>query len=402
MSRGSRPRALRRSIIGGLIRASSLLVIAPPLVSGQEAPEPTRPGLFSAEESAQRELLRAELEVRMKELGPLIEEAEQRALEADSRILLAANGDVSALDTVRVGPFRVVARSNRIGQAESVLRRVTQWHRTVLGEDGLLGPYIVFEIGPFPGRLGVEEPQLVWAKNAWNEAEIEHSASNAIDNVLRDALPEEVVLWLGTEAPADPSLGDQRKHIVREMATARAQSVRDCLQGEAGRCWQALGVIETEAPDGPGSLGDTQAGRLWYSDVERQQKAIDWAQVDRPGLAACERGDMDACDQVLMSASPWPVPPLGNQGRRNLLSFALERGGPGALERLISADGTIANRLAAASGLSAEDLMDEWQAFLQRDFEPQVAGSAGTLLTSLLWIGLFALIASASPRRRFA
>jgi len=358
--------------------------------------------LFGAEQQAEREALRAQLEARVEELGPLIADAEQRAFEADSRILLASNENVSALDTARVGPFTVIARSHRIGQAQRVLLRATEWHRRILRGTETIGPYIVFELGPFPGRLGVEEPALIWAKNALSDGAIEHSAKNAIDNIIRDALPEEMAEWLGTEAPADPSAGDQKRHIYREMATARAQSVRDCLQGATQRCWQALGVIETGAPDGPGSLGDTEAGRIWYSDAERQQSAIDWAQIERPGLSGCERGDMDACDRVLVASSPWPVPPLANQGRRNLLSFALERGGVGALARLNATKGSIADRLAAASALSTDALIQEWQASLQSDFEPQTAGAAGTLLTSLLWIGFFALLATASPRRRFA
>jgi len=358
--------------------------------------------LFSAEQQAEREALRAQLEARVKELGPLIEEAEQRAFEADSRILLDANENVSALDTSRVGPFTVIARSHRGEQAETVVRRVTEWHRKILRGTEDIGPYIVFEVGPFPGRLGVEEPALIWAKQSWSPGAIEHSAKNAIDNILRDALGEDLAEWLGTEAPADPSAGDQRRHIYREMATARAQSVRDCLQGATGRCWQALGIIETGAPDGPGSLGDTEAGRIWYSDAERRRSAMDWAQVERPGLSACEQGDMDACDEVLLASSPWPVPPLANQGRRNLLSFALERGGEGALARLNTTEGSIAERLAAAANMSQDALIRAWQASLQSDFQPRMAGTAGTLLTSLLWIGLFALIATASPRRRFA
>ncbi len=368
--------------------------LLPTAAFGQEAE--VTPTLFGSEGVDARQARRAELEGMLATMRPAIERAKAEADAADERRRLDANERVSALDTLRLGPVTVVARENRSAEAERVLRRVLEWYQQPLAGHAAFAAYMAYEVGPYAGRLGVDEPHMVWRKEDAPVREMERAAAGALANLLRDQMPSRLREWLGTGAPVDPAAGDQRKLIYREMVTARSQSVKACLADDIARCWQAIGVVP----------GTADPGRIWYSDAERQQFAIDWSFGRAIGrienLAECEGGDMDACDRVLERVSPWPVEPLRAQGRVNLMSFALERGGAGSFLRMVSTEGTVADKLAAAANLSPETLMTEWLQFLRQDFSPRGASVAGTLATMLLWVGLLTFVGTASTRWRFS
>ena len=77
----------------------------------------------------------------------------------------------------------------------------------------------------------------------------------------------------------------------------------------------------------------------------------------------CTNGHFQAtCDSIVRSipldAIPSPVPATV---RRSLVRYALMTGGPGAFDRLASAEGTISDRLAAVSRIPTDSLVRRWQ-----------------------------------------
>jgi hypothetical protein len=115
-----------------------------------------------------------------------------------------------------------------------------------------------------------------------------------------------------------------------------------------------------------------------------------------------EAYEIDACDALLLfDLERWA--PLPGHMRASLVGLALERGGEGAWTRLVENPSMPAEEaLARAAGVPLEELVAEWRDWIVTNRPEVYAGTAGKSALALLWIVVFATLATRSTRWRFS
>jgi hypothetical protein len=106
--------------------------------------------------------------------------------------------------------------------------------------------------------------------------------------------------------------------------------------------------------------------------------------------------------QLLESIPQAALPrPLGGMARLTLTQLALQRGGRAAYRRLLAdSSATLADRLAAASGMGTDSLIAAWRHLIMASRPTRVAlpWLAGVVVFG--WIGVFLTCALQSTRWR--
>jgi len=360
------------------------------------------PGLRGQERDVQAELMQ-----HIDTLVPLVEQANAERQRAGAvRDSLARATPSERMDTLRIGPLRVVTFPDQVPAARDIVGAVwEEWDDLVTRSDAF-EPFTFFfnwSLRNRPAWLGDPLVKEISAPVFMPRSFIEENARVAIWAVLNQGVlaKTEVGRWAAiVRPPHKPERG------YRELMTTPSKANRACVAGDAGACLSALGLRI------PGDQLEA-----WYTPQERVRLALHpvaqyggWTLFERRFskdaalLRRCEsdgpKGDVGACDEWLragLSRVPGPL----QEGRSTFAWLALEEGGAGAFDRM-TADSTMSpeQALVAASGLSLDALAKRWLDWVEAS-RPVVYSDLGTIRwTTLFWFLFFGLLALRSTRWR--
>jgi len=348
----------------------------------------------------------ARLLEKLDSLRPLVAEAQvaldvriARDLEATRRAAAAA----ARVDTLGVGLLTVVTPTGQADIARALITEVWNEHFALIERSPTLAESIfVFEWSDARVPIHVESnARPVQFRGSTQRPRVKSAIRNAIGAALAHDLRRagtQVGLWVSGNPLQEPNL----EAIYRVVATRRSQVTRACLAGDVSACASAL------------SLGtrrqDLAQLSEWYTPEERRALVVAWrpelmSRFDRPERTRCVEGrDHAVCDEFLTSFGSmrrdWsPLPP---SVRETLLAYAVERGGPGAWERLLEdPDMEPGQALEHASGSTLPELLAGWRARLVEHRPETFEDLAPSTGLSLVWTILFAALAMRSTRWRF-
>lgn len=338
-------------------------------------------------------------------LAPLVREAAQEARAARVAYNAARLAEQSGLDTIQIGPARVVIGDGQADAARDVIGSV--WEEDFAP---WAGPSPAFEwssVHFFWGRgdnpfLRSASSATVTGSSFRSLEYMQEGARNALGIIYkRDLRATPLSTWAHQNAPvrrpADP------ENLYRGVAVAPSRAARQCLEGDTQGCLAALAL----------EMDDTPFDE-WYTPAERIYMGRRIHSGDQAALKGCHEGALAACDALLMSWRTYQQPVEGRAGgdpywgtplrpeiRNSLLWFALDRGGEGAWARLLErAQAGPAEALAHASGIPLSTLVQEWQAWVveHRPRKPRAASTGAG--TAVLWTLIFMAFAARSTRWR--
>lgn len=342
------------------------------------------------------------IRARLAELEPLLEQAREEAREARSlRMWEDAVAEAPAVDTFAVGPLKVVALPDQRALATEVFGAVLAEYEPWLSESPALPEYtFVFQWAVEPQPIVVAGPHMrVEGTRFRTRAMMEGQVRQAIGSVLAMELSGTPMgRWFSgaVRVPSDPGT------VYRTLAAVPAEVNERCLVDGGTACWTALSL---DLDDNPWDD--------WFSAEQRRQMAESLKLAERIrarragvqdlGRACTEEDDQGACDAYLAATLlPEVDSPLGKQDAHPaMLMLALQAGGAGAWTRLTEdLDRSPGEALRYASGLSAEELGDRWQAWVVAQQPESQAGFGSRALWSLFWTLCFAALAMRSTRWR--
>ncbi|HTY06820.1 MAG TPA: hypothetical protein VMC86_09905 [Gemmatimonadales bacterium] len=204
--------------------------------------------------------------------------------------------------------------------------------------------------------------------------------------------------WLGGGVQAVMDTVASRRTAYVELVRAPSLAARHCLLGDLAACRSALHLDDDSAL----YLTAYDAGER-RALVARVRAPNMLTPADRQLYGACVSSEADsACVAFLRSLAPAEIPrPLAERPLQELVTVALEAGGPAAYDRL-TADPRAAMpaRLAAAAGMPVDSLIARWRAALIAARPAPPAPPLGDGLLAVAWVGVLGLCASRSSRWR--
>jgi len=336
----------------------------------------------------------AELVRHLHEIAPLAADAEQAAQEARAARERASRPRlVTAIDTVAVGPLRILTPPDQHRAAEGFFRDVWEGYAPfVASSPSILRTTYVFQWSnqlaeiPVNGTVGRVELGALRPASA-----VRFGVENVIATTLGTDLPPFVARWAGSSVRAPTDEAARRAFL--ELATTASKATHDCLEASAVACWMALGLDLDDTP-----LDD------WYTPEERRALVAAWLPGSRerqPLWTSCvESGSIPDCDEYLSRFRLYG-PIQDRNARSALLWLALRAGGAGAWERLRADPGADpGDALRRASGLGTEELASTWRAWVLQGAPRTRAALDPHLLFSLMWIAALAALAMRSTRWR--
>lgn len=388
---------LRRSPGGLRIAAAACLLAtvvttAPRSLAAQDGPD------ASLEERI--EALEVEIQARI----PDVEAAVERARRAEERrdSIRRANRGVET-DTLAIGPLTVVTVPEDAEEARRFVSRIwSEEFESWLGSDaeGIFDDVVLsFQYGPRRRHIEVRGPALhVSERSWWPEAGVERAIRSVLQNHVRvRLLPGDLRAWIenGAFALDDPA------RLYRRLALARSDVAHECFEGRAEACLTALG------------LGDSDPA-TWYGDAHLAALARDprfdatFGCFVRPGSEWCEEAG------TVSPTLGFRWLPMPRVLRASFLWYTLQRGGEGALERLVEGrddphvrsptefGAVYRERFEAAGGVDAPELAEGWRAwiFTGKPSEGHADVPTRARLSAFLWIVFFAALATRSKRCR--
>jgi hypothetical protein len=277
-----------------------------------------------------------------------------------------------ATDTAAVGPFLVIAGPDQIDDAIEVYS--TAWDQM---KDLLFGwsPPKALRILPYlRSRERYDGPYETgvfirpWTPRSVAEASALETMKK---RVFEWGMPRDTRMWA-------PELGfedqDALEFAYRNLIVTAAESARECFEGDADRCWDALGLRNVET-----------SWESWYDADERRLWARQASGDSRREV--CPDGPSECFIFVTAIQQDAPIP-AQPQTRASFLGHALKVGGEGALVRLNAGDEntSFAERLVFASGTSPQELIESWRAEVLSAAPPAKTGLSLKLLSgALLW-----------------
>jgi hypothetical protein len=208
-------------------------------------------------------------------------------------------------------------------------------------------------------------------------------------------MDQDFVKWMDAPLPLDPRLrGAMQWSLLRlDIVSSPSPFGKKCVLGDLRACRVFLGFDSVADP-----LHD------WYDAAGRRRiVASDHVGGQRaPGSPAqrCESGDDAACLSLLQLMGVANKPPAPPYVRQSLIVYALNQGGAGSAERLVSSHGTVGDALASAANRPVDSLLAEWRS--------SVAGRGGSssnlpfsiAIGSIIWIVVCTFLALRSSRWR--
>lgn len=317
---------------------------------------------------------------------------------------------VAMIDSVRVGPFWVIAREEQVTALARIAGEAWASYAPFISGDEMEGFRMTLEYqgaqraaalvagdgGTFVGR---------WDSRALQVRSVAKVISGRLDRDLN------LVWWWGSSLGLHSDHGKLMTSAYRSLVTSQTQSivVRGCLQDGGDDCWRALGFVGAE-----------EWWRNWYTPEELRELLV-WEFVPPPHLQLlfdrCVVEELDACDALVQRHWTALAPsPLSSDAGHSLWVHAIRLGGAGSLTRLKA--GVASARLHRTSGLfepqiaidilaevagvTPDELIADWRenVLLARP-RPQAATMLTTLQTGL-WVLLIFGFSLRSTRWRHA
>ncbi|HEX9887190.1 MAG TPA: hypothetical protein VGA70_11915 [Longimicrobiales bacterium] len=404
----------RRERLALPLMAVLLIAGVPAPASAQDAPRAERPEV---------ERLEAELRQLLARMGPVSDRATLERVTRDSLRAKRAQ-EAATIDTVSVGPLRIVTVAERADEARRAFAAV--WYDLepqIAGAVDMSKATFVYDATDELRYLRFQETSYRVDGRRWTGdwrvrfdddllvERIRHSLFSEVSRQLPDGLQTWLRNWPVTPAP-ERSMGD----LYRALVLNGTRATEACVEGDLESCWSSLGFV-----------GD--AARL-----------ADWV-PDAPGALGTCSHDVDALSTLLAETgflwgtkwSGWgECIPLSREYRGDFVGFALARGGEGSLRRLLaewpdevpvaygdSQPGTVQGevlldpttnvvtfgtdvraRLSHAAGMSEHELVAAWRDRMM-DARPDVRVDEDRDRTaSFIWVVFFAAFAMRSTRWR--
>lgn len=366
-----------------------------------------------ATEAAGQDELNALVE-RIETLRPIVE------AEVQTRRIMRGMETGLATERFSVGPLTVVSRSDQVDVVRVAVGRALPFYVSTVagGAEWVIadGDWVSqFYDGRMPANLGVwdEDVELVEVRQESGTVGMVHRVRELLGQRLVHHLPTRLRDWAGGVPLIEPGTGPgyNWESLHRIAVSSGSVAVRDCLAGEAARCWSVLGLPETETPITEWYTTDEirlralMTGQLRLRGgrgFRRGDGSIDKQRLDeaRKLLAGCRSSDIEACLTVDRFGHRSPLPVIA---RTSLMWHALERGGEGAYARLVSAveDGaSIPDALSEAAGEPSESLVQSWSQVVVASRPVIQDDLAFAGFSSLLWILSFAGCSVFAAQRR--
>jgi hypothetical protein len=319
-------------------------------------------------------------------------------LEAVRARVLAAESMPALIDTVMMGPLRLLVRPERRAYVAEVATMAWDTVVTELGAGTALIPETPLFVR-FAGDERYRFPEGLGQYLVRYAGDTEVAASYLARFVMRVTWESiDVVLrqWIRSPSRYAPLTEIPAEVVYVELVTAPWLAVKQCHAGDVDACARVLG-LETAA--------DTAS--LWYT-AEEQRRAITgrgagwWMDIrTSPDYIGCIEGDDAAC-AAFLNRNLWMIGhPLSANARESFLRVALELGGESALTRLARSQGQpLGSRLAVAAGIPRDSLIVVWRERILAAAPEQVVMTGPTGGTALLWVVLLAFFAMRSTRWR--
>lgn len=343
-----------------------------------------------------------ELLDRIEALTPEVERAAAESRAAQERRLGTVDSGPT-LDTLMIGPVQVVTLPEQRSLALQIFGEALDHFGPWLDENpALRAQVITFQWATDPVVIPVEgQHRRVEGTRLRDRAYMVRGATTAIGSIASAAAAGSGVHEWFSGPVTEPEVAEA---VYRVLATFPSVANKRCFENGGRACLTALGLGLDDFP-----YDD------WYSEAERRRLVASHYYVRRRDriadteegrmLSAClDVGDIPACDRFLGEAiyRSVSVAPLGhNDARPLLLYLALQAGGDGAWDRLVAdPDMTPTEALEAASGLTAEELADQWHAWVMAQRPASHAGLGGTTLITVLTILAFVALSMRSTKWR--
>ncbi len=335
-------------------------------------------------------------------------DAARSARDARLAALRAEEAQPTRVDTVQVGPVRIVTLPGETEAARELFAEVMR--ETFPGTDAsrsLRRHLFTFQWSLRLRQLDVipdEGDQVVrldlnraWARTPDDaKAVIRSSIARAL---LAVDFPHGSPMrgWL-TSTQYPPEMD-----AYRILVLTNAGATQDCLAGSAAACGASLGF---------GFAGSGDELQRWYTVAQRreivgrvalEERLTDRAEQDDLVVRSCiEDVAAEACDSLLRDLDWVTWVPVSDRLRTHAFWYAVRRGGDGAWERAMErAEAPVADVLSYASGMPIEAFLEAWRGAVIES-RPQRAGLGGRGTRVLLWSTIFAMLAMRSTRWRLA
>jgi hypothetical protein len=336
-----------------------------------------------------------ELVAQLEALEPQWEAAKKELAEAEDRVAREREVANGAIDTLMVGPLRVLVYPGQEDVARDVVGEV--WRRDFAGwvdrSPNLERYAFFFQWAAHPKPFIPPHQRIASIVGSLRDSRqyMEDGVRRSVDAALQwDLAGAGYTRW--ASSVVSPVTG---AWVYRLMVTTPSVAVRSCLAGSVKACVSAAGLAEDDHP-----LDD------WYTPAELLPVAKRLRLfLGHRGAESCLRDDVQECDAALRaSLRPGtylyaiPMPP---QVRGSLLWFALHQGGSGAWTRLLADSNTsLATALSDAAGEPVEEVVAKWRAWVMGQRPVEYAGMGRTSGITLLWIVLLSTLAMRSTRWR--
>lgn len=177
-----------------------------------------------------------------------------------------------------------------------------------------------------------------------------------------------------------------------DLISATSPVPRRCYEGSLRDCRHVLGL--DSARSRVREHYDSAGRRYIVQRNAEQLKRRDFA-----ATASCLAGADSACVAVLERGFvDVSIASIGQ--RMALLQLAIQRGGPDAAARVLSAKGTPAQQLEAISRLPIDSLAGAWHSRIRNERVASDNMSPGMALASIGWLALFGVMAARNKRWR--
>lgn len=333
-------------------------------------------------------------------------------------------------DSVAVGPFEVVSQPDRLTEARSAIERAWEELRLLLGDAPVLtGATIVYDPSSDLGGFHFGQPSYRvtgrnWSTFRFDEELLQQSIRSVLGRDVARHYPRYLRIWVGGNGPV-PAPREAHTDMYRQMALAPSGTASACVGGSVEACLSALGLEPHDAPLTTWYEADHLLG-VAAQPRGRGNRRVKIAAEEWTRCFGSREGG--SCVDVQNDPDVWlHLIPFGAPLRSELVALAVERGGEGAVARLVEpvmrwtgsgdveairraggggeptyADFAVALRagLESASGMDAEELVGLWRERLVAA-RPETQADGETHRTAtFFWILFFAVLSTRSTRWR--
>jgi hypothetical protein len=344
-----------------------------------------------------RERLQREAEVSTRAMAELME---YRSLERRSRTatdtMVIAGGNVTILTQRNIAPLMRTAAA----QTDSVLRTIDDLLARVRGGT------VYAELDTADGSDARRKIRLYYVlppnrSPAQFDARVDaEEVSRAIEGTVVHRVMDRgrfrFLAWRRSGVPLraedvkrEPAWETVRFDILESPSVLGPR----CYRGDIVACSMQLGLTPVDDPV-----------MAWYDSVTRvsavRQASERASRFDRVATEECLKGSDAACGRALHAIKTFELPPAGPASRDALVWQAINMGGEGAVERLLTNTGSASDALAAAAKAPTDSVIRAWQLGMRNG---AVGSNDMTLMMALVaigWVLLFLFLSTRITRWR--